>query len=188
MSSPRDVEESVDYVFMDYDKDSVEEFKECSIIEQQINYFAKKNSAEWLANKLKDSCNMLEPVERHMCELLTCVFGMYVINCKVDLDHKTQTDITHRYDVNQRQVVTEVIRKHVIYFREIHESYQGSGIWRKQDHVYSFDPRTRKGKLLEHCFFCLRAIQELKYAYDDIQNNMVDRLHQAIRAMELGED
>ena len=127
MSAPRDVEESVDYVFMDYDKDALEDFKECSIIEQQINYFAKKDSAEWLANKLKDSCNLLEPVERHMCELLTCVFGMYVINCKVDLEHKTQTDISHKYDVNQRQVVTQVIRKHVIYFREIHESYNGSG-------------------------------------------------------------
>ena len=53
MSAPRDVEESVDYVFIDYDKDALEDFKECSIIEQQINYFAKKDSAEWLANKLK---------------------------------------------------------------------------------------------------------------------------------------
>ena len=80
------------------------------------------------------------------------------------------SEISHKYDINQRKVVTEVIRKHVIYFREIHESYQGSGIWKKQDHIYAYDPRTRKGKLLEHCFFCLRAIQEL------IENKITDLL------------
>lgn len=179
--------EAETYAYRDYQAFDVEMYLNETVLNSMQRFFGTVDTCNWLEHRVIDCQNNMEPLLRHCCELLTCVFGLRVVNAKVNLEHKTQTDIEQRFDVVQQRVENKVVKKYVIYFRELRETYNGSGEWKKQDHCYSFEPKTRRGKLLIHVWKILRAIQSMEEAFKDIHESLFDRLHEAMRQIEFGE-
>ena len=179
--------EAIDYIFVDLDDEEVKDHCKDDLCASLTLHFGSIDVEQFLIRQIIESENAMAPIRRHVCELLTAVFGFPVINVKVDVEHNSKMDIRHVWNMRERKVVTEVVKKRIIYFRECREMPL-SGEKTKQDHEYSFDPRTRKGKILEHVWKMMFALQSLEEAYKDIHENFVERIHDAVERIQNGDE
>lgn len=178
--------EAVKYVFLDLDVEEVEEHCKDELRTALVLHYGSIDTEGFLIRQIMDSQNAMAPIRKHVCELLTTVFGVPVINVKVDLEHKSRLDIRQVWNTNERRVVTEVVKKRIIYYRSCRETPEGEQ--KKQDHEYAFDPRTRRGMICEHVWKVMFALQALEEAYNDIHENLVTRIHAAVERIENGDE
>lgn len=178
--------EAVRYVFLDLDVEEVEEHCKDELRTALVLHYGSIDTEQFLIRTLIDAEDAMAPIRKHVCELLSTVFGVPVINVKVDLEHKSKLDIRQIWNTTEKRVVTEVVKKRIIYYRECRETPDGER--RKQDHEYSFDSRTRRGMVLEHVWKVMLALQSLEEAYIDIHENLVSRIHAAVERIENGDE
>lgn len=178
--------EAINYVFLDLDDEEVKEHAKDELRTSLVLHYGSIDTEEFLIRQIIEAEDALAPIRRHVCELLTTVFGFPVINVKVDLEHKSRMDLRQVWSQEQKKVVTEVIKKRIIYYRECREDPFGEK--RKQDHEYAFDPRTRRGMILEHVWKVMFALQSLEESYIDIHENLVTRIHAAVERIENGDE
>lgn len=178
--------EAIKYVFLDLDDEEVKEHCKDELRTALVLHFGSIDTEQFLIRQLTEAEDAMAPIRKHVCELLSTVFGFPVINVKVDLEHKSRIDLRQIWSTEEKKVVTEVVKKRIIYYRECREDPEGNK--RKQDHEYAFDPRTRRGLILEHVWKVMYALQSLEEAWNDIHENLVTRIHAAVERIENGDE
>lgn len=176
----------LEYPFLDIDREAVDSYVKDELRTALTLHYGSIETEEWLTKTILEAINAVGPIVKHCCQLMSTVFGVHVINARVDLEHYVKTDIRHVYNQRERRIVTEVVKKKVIYYRSSRLTDEGEEI--KQDHEYAFDTRTRRGLVLEHVFKILFAVQSLHESYQDVYENMVTRIAEAVQRIENGDE
>ena len=119
--------------------------------------------AEKFKNILQNSLDQMTEMRNHCCEVFSAAMGMHVVNMRVDLSNhyvKEYCSATNKWEYSQ----------FIVHFRATRDDPNEEGNVIIEDFEYKFSPKTRRGKILRHCYFILKLIAEIvedsKYIVD----------------------
>lgn len=114
-----------------------------------------KQVSELFGEKTKNILDKCIELRDHCCKVFSVCMGMNIVNMRVDLSNhytKEYSDVTKRWEYSQ----------FIVHFRERRDDPDDP--LEKviiQDFEYRFSPRSRRGKVLRHCYYILRMIAEI---------------------------
>lgn len=130
-----------------------------------LDYISKECCTKELAEKYKDhlewQLSEMIAMRDHCCEVFSAAMGMRIINMKVDLANHYNKEYcaeTHSWEYSH----------FIVHFLEVRDDPSDPNSVIYQTFEYKFSPRTRRGKILRHCYWILRLIAEIFEAKDHI--------------------
>ena len=133
--------------------------------ENLLDWISKVGCTEELAEKFKqqliDNIESFQEMKEHCCQVFSCAMGMNVVDMSINLSNHYSKEFcseTGKWEYSQ----------FIVHFVEERDDPDNPVGCIRATYEYKFSPRTRRGKILRHCYWILRVIAEIEEAKNHI--------------------
>lgn len=135
--------------------------REKSLLDWFSHVGMTRDLAEHFKKDLEQKLESCREMRDHCCQVFSKAMGMKIVNMKVDLNNhytKEYCAETGKWEYSQ----------FIVHFVEVRDDPNDPESEIFQTFEYKFSPRTRRGKILRHCYWILKMIAEIDLARQKI--------------------